>query len=493
MKSILSLRNQKLLKPFSVNRLSQFHSFTKNSFPNTVYNSATNSNSSTLTQSSVDTQLDVETKINTFSKYIINTYSRPDIIISKGEGCFLSDSSGGKYLDFTSGIAVLALGHSDPGVAKVISEQAKKITHISNLFYSEESGDLAKLLVENTIQAYPQGNVGLYASENGKPSPRVFFTNSGTEANEGALKFARKYGKIIAKEGKLRLSKADMLVSDPNLKSNIHCFTGGFHGRSMGALSVTPNPKYQNPYTPLIPGVTCSLYNNINELNTFVDERTCGVIVEPIQGEGGVNIGNIEFLKALRKRCTEVGAVLIYDEIQCGLARTGKIWAHHHYPPECSPDIITCAKPLGNGFPIGAIIASEQVSQKISVGDHGTTFGGNPLGCAIGKHVFSRISQPEFLDSVTDKGVYLKETLQKLAEPYLGNQIVEVRGKGMIYGIQFANAPSNIVELARNNGLLLVEAGKNTIRIIPPLVITKKEIDLGIDILKDVLKTVFQK
>ncbi|PWA02976.1 hypothetical protein BB558_000883 [Smittium angustum] len=450
MKSILSLRNQKLLKPFSVNRLSQFHSFTKNSFPNTVYNSATNSNSSTLAQSSVDTQLDVETKINTFSKYIINTYSRPDIIISKGEGCFLSDSS-------------------------------------------EESGDLAKLLVENTIQAYPQGNVGLYASENGKPSPRVFFTNSGTEANEGALKFARKYGKIIAKEGKLRLSKADMLVSDPNLKSNIHCFTGGFHGRSMGALSVTPNPKYQNPYTPLIPGVTCSLYNNINELNTFVDERTCGVIVEPIQGEGGVNIGNIEFLKALRKRCTEVGAVLIYDEIQCGLARTGKIWAHHHYPPECSPDIITCAKPLGNGFPIGAIIASEQVSQKISVGDHGTTFGGNPLGCAIGKHVFSRISQPEFLDSVTDKGVYLKETLQKLAEPYLGNQIVEVRGKGMIYGIQFANAPSNIVELARNNGLLLVEAGKNTIRIIPPLVITKKEIDLGIDILKDVLKTVFQK
>ncbi|PVU94421.1 hypothetical protein BB561_002557 [Smittium simulii] len=461
------------------------------------YNSKTNSclNYTTSSESKQEsaTLESVSSEIQGYSNYMLNTYKKPNFFLEKGEGCYLFDSSGKKHLDFTAGIAVVALGHSNPQISEIISTQSKKLVHVSNLFYTREACQLAKSLVEATLKYYPQGKVGIYEPTytNSAPTPKVFFTNSGTEANEGAIKFARKYGKIIANAGKVRVSQNNILKTEPNLKYHMHSFIDGFHGRSTGSLALTPNPKYQDPYTPLIPGVTFSRFNETKELNTFINELTCGVIVEPVQGEGGINTASIDFLKAVRRRCDEVGAVLIYDEIQCGLARTGNFWAHHAYPPECSPDIVTFAKPLGNGFPIGAILVSDKIAQTVNVGDHGTTFGGNPLGCAVGNYVVSQLSQQEFLSTVKENGNYLKQKLNNLASPYMGNQIKDVRGTGLIQGIEFKSSPSHIVKRAQELCLLLVEASKNTIRFVPPLIVTKAQIDDAVRILDQIFKETF--
>ncbi|KAJ2798550.1 acetylornithine aminotransferase, partial [Coemansia helicoidea] len=324
---------------------------------------------------------------------IVDTYVRPPIVLSHGKGSYVYDTAGREYLDFTAGIAVTALGHSHPDVAAAISDQATKLVHCSNLYHNEWAPQLARRLVEATAAAYPQGTQGIYAGP-----ARVFFSNSGTEANEGALKFARKHGKHVAAAGVLGRGASEALRVDPNLKHGIVSFTGGFHGRSMGALSVTATPKYQAPFTPLIPGVQTAKFNRTEEVGAFVDERTCAVIVEPIQGEGGVHVAQPEFLRALRRRCDQVGALLIYDEIQCGLGRSGSLWAHQRYPDDCSPDIVTMAKPLANGVPIGAVLVSDKVAGLIKPGDHGTTFGGNPLACRAGCVVLEHITQPEFLE-----------------------------------------------------------------------------------------------
>ncbi|OLY80055.1 Acetylornithine aminotransferase, mitochondrial [Smittium mucronatum] len=436
----------------------------------------------------------VQDQIDDYSKYILNTYSRPSTFIEQGKGCYVYDSNGKEYLDATGGIAVLALGHSNEGVARVISEQSRKLCHTSNLYFTKEVGELAKDIVEKTLLHYPQGTKGIY-DKSPDSAPQVFFTNSGTESTEAAIKFARKYGKQLAESGKLAVGKSDpMLASDPNLKYHLHCFTGGFHGRSTGALALTANPKYQTPFTPLLPGVTTSKFNETREIDSFINERTCGVILEPIQGEGGITEATYEFLKAVRKRCDQVGAVLIYDEIQCGLGRTGKLWAHSNYPPDCSPDIVTMAKPLANGFPMGATMVSKQVAQCIGAGDHGTTFGGNPLGCAIGKFVFDQISDPQFLKNVSDNGAYFKNQLEKVVEPYTANgsasPVIEVRGRGLILGVEFKENPSSIVKEAMDNGLLLVSAGRNTVRFLPPLIITKDEIDICINLFSKTLAKV---
>ncbi|OMJ18490.1 Acetylornithine aminotransferase, mitochondrial [Smittium culicis] len=434
----------------------------------------------------------VSDQVAEYSKYMMNTYTRPPMLVDHGKGCYVYDTNGNKYLDMTAGIAVLALGHGHEGVSKVLYEQSKNLNHVSNLFFTKEVCELAKDVIEKTMSSYKEGNAGIYENRNAS-FPKIFFTNSGTEATEGALKFARKYGKHIASSGTMKVGNSDpTLASDPNLKYHFHCFTGSFHGRSTGALAVTSNPKYQTPFTPLIPGVTVSKFNETRELSSFINERTCGVIVEPIQGEGGITEATEEFLKAVRKRCDQVGAVLIYDEIQCGLGRTGKLWGHNNYSPECSPDIITLAKPLANGFPIGAIIVSDKVSQVIKVGDHGSTFGGNPLGCAVGKYVFAQISDNAFLSQVQEKGEYFKQELQKAIEPYMAKgssngAIVEVRGKGLMLGVEFKEAPSSIVDQALTNGLLLVAAGRNTIRFLPPLIIEKNEIDTCIQLFKKTL------
>ncbi|KAJ2612424.1 acetylornithine aminotransferase [Coemansia sp. RSA 1365] len=425
-------------------------------------------------------------------KYILNTYVRPPIVLSHGKGSYVYDTDGKEYLDFTAGIAVTALGHSHPEVAAAVADQATKLVHCSNLYHNQWAPKLAGEIVEATLAAYPQGTQGIYAKDadgaNNAGLARVFFSNSGTEANEGALKFARKYGKHVAETGVLGKGTSEALRGDPNLKSNIVSFTGGFHGRSMGALSVTANPKYQKPFTPLIPGVQTARYNSTEEIGAFVDERTCAVIVEPMQGEGGIHTANVDFLRALRRRCDQVDALLIYDEIQCGLGRSGALWAHQLFPEDCSPDLLTMAKPLANGIPIGAILASSKVAALIKVGDHGTTFGGNPLACRVGSLVLGHIKDAEFLEHVRTAGEVLEQELTQGLSQYLGNAVVELRGTGLLRGIQLSSDPTKVIDLARQRGLLLVGSAGNTVRLVPPLNTSIKDIKRGASILIDCVK-----
>lgn len=296
----------------------------------------------------------------------------------------------------------------------------------------------------------------------------VFVCNSGSEANEAAIKFARKAGKITDPSGE---------------KVEIVSFQNGFHGRTMGSLSATPNPKYQKPFAPMVPGFKVGNYNDVSGINDLVTEKTCGVIVEPIQGEGGVTPATEEFLVALAKRCREVGAVLIYDEIQCGLGRTGTFWAHGALPKEAHPDILTTAKALGNGFPIGAVLVTQDVADKMKVGDHGTTFGGNPLACRLAHYIVGRLSDKQLQASVTAKSEVFRQRFTKLQEKY-PELVKEVRGRGLILGLQLSEDPTPIIKAARERGLLIITAGTNTLRFVPSLTVTDEEITQGLDILE---------
>lgn len=302
----------------------------------------------------------------------------------------------------------------------------------------------------------------------------VFVCNSGSEANEAAIKFARKSGKVLDPSGD---------------KHEFVSFNNSFHGRTMGALSATPNPKYQKPFSPMVPGFNYGTYNDIEGIKNLVTEKTCGVIVEPIQGEGGVMVATEEFLVALAARCKEVGAVLIYDEIQCGLSRTGEFWAHASLPKSAHPDIITTAKALGNGFPIGATIVNNSVGEKIVVGDHGTTFGGNPLACRLAHYIVSRLSDPELQKSVVAKGEIFRKSFAGLQKKY-PEVITEVRGKGLILGLQLNQDPAPIITAARERGLLVITAGTNTLRFVPPLTITEAEIEEGLAVLDEAISSV---
>ena len=298
----------------------------------------------------------------------------------------------------------------------------------------------------------------------------VFFCNSGTEANEGALKFARKVTR------QLNPDKADFVS-----------FYGGFHGRSMGALSVTANPKYQEPFRPLIPGVQHLKLNNLPALSKAVTERTSAVIVEPIQGEGGINMPTRDFLLELRDLCTKKDVLLIFDEIQCGMGRTGKLWAHEH--AGVTPDILTVAKALGNGFPIGAILVNERVAEALKYGDHGSTFAGQPLACALGLTVLGKINKPGFLEHVTSIGDYFRKGIERLGHPL----VREVRGRGLILGVDIDLAKAGVKDLSpltlsfAKKGVVLLTAGESVLRIVPPLIITKKEIDEALEVFKVVL------
>jgi acetylornithine aminotransferase len=337
--------------------------------------------------------------------------------------------------------------------------------HTSNLYHNPLTGLLSKQLIQLTHAT------GGFAS-----ASRTFICNSGSEANEAAIKFARKVGKSVASPD---VSKIEFVS-----------FHNSFHGRTMGSLSATPNPKYQAPFSPMVPGFKYGTFNDVDAVKDLVTEKTCGVIVEPIQGEGGVNVATPEFLLALRKRCTEVGAVLIFDEIQCGLGRTGTFWAHAGYPKECHSDIVTTAKALGNGFPIGATIVNDFVCDHIKTGDHGTTFGGNPLGCRVASYILNRLSSPEILDSIPAKSAAFKKHFDALRERF-PNKIKEVRGQGLILGLQLDADPTPIVTAARERGLLIITCGTNTLRFVPPLVITEAEIDEGMTILADAMESVW--
>ena len=300
---------------------------------------------------------------------------------------------------------------------------------------------------------------------------KVFVCNSGSEANEAALKFARKVGRIRQPDGS---------------KHEIVSFNDSFHGRTMGSLSATPNPKYQRPFAPMLPGFKYGTFNDEASLSELITEQTCGVIIEPIQGEGGVNVATPSFLQTLRDRCNAVGAVLIYDEIQCGLSRTGQLWAHANLPPSAHPDILTTAKALGNGFPIGATMVTEEVANCVVTGDHGTTFGGNPLACRLAHYIVSRLSEPSLQKEVLEKERIFRQGFDRLRKRF-PEAVKEVRGRGLILGLQLTQDPTPIVTAARERGLLIITCGTNTLRFVPPLVISEEEIREGLRILEQAM------
>ena len=384
-----------------------------------------------------------EEVIQAEANYVVQTYVRPPLVFERGAGMYLFDSDGRRYLDFAAGIAVTALGHSDPEWAQAVADQAGKLVHVSNLYHTAPQAALAERLVTHSF------------------ADRVFFCNSGAEANEAAIKFARKYAQA---EG-------------AGAKTQIVAFSGGFHGRTVGALSVTHKAQYREPCAPLMPGVTCAPFNDVDAAAAAISDATCAVIVEPVQGEGGVRPATAEFLQALRALCDRHGALLIFDEVQCGLGRTGQLWAHQAYG--VIPDIMTLAKPLAGGLPIGATLVTQAVAAALQPGDHGSTFAAGPLVCRAAQVVFDRVNRPEFLAQVRANGAYLRHRLETLES----EAIVEVRGAGLLLGVELATAVAPIITAARAQGLILINAGTNVLRIAPPLIVGRAEIDAAVDIL----------
>ncbi len=397
------------------------------------------------------------------SEYVLQTYVRPSIVFTHGDGLNLYDSEGKQYLDFSSGIAVTALGHSDPEWAQAIAKQATKLTHISNLYHSEPQVQLAKNLVQNSF------------------ADKVYFCNSGAEANEAALKFAKKIANLVTASHKSPISNLSISQSPQPPIPKILAFTGGFHGRTVGALSVTHKEKYRAPFAPLMPGVAFATYNDLDSAKAAIDAQTCAVIVEPVQGEGGVNPATAEFLQGLRSLCDEHNALLIFDEVQCGLGRTGKLWGYETYG--VTPDMMTLAKPLAGGLPIGATLVTQAVADVIKPGDHGSTFAAGPLVCTAANVVFKRVNDPQFLEQVTFHGKYLQHRLRTLES----DQIVDVRGAGLLVAAELNTAVSPIINQARDKGLLLIPAGENVLRFAPALTVSKDEIDTAVSILEQCL------
>lgn len=373
---------------------------------------------------------------------MIQSYKRPPFVIERGEGAYVWDSEGNQYLDMVAGIAVNALGYGDKGMAETIHKHADGLYHTSNLYLTRPHVELAKKMVDSCF------------------ADRLFFTNSGTEAVEGALKFARK----VAYEQRHDTEKHEIVA-----------FSHAFHGRSMGALATTYNAKYRKPYQPLIGGVQFADYNDLESALAYITEKTAAVILEPVQGEGGIMPAKTQFLAGLRRKCDEVGALLIFDEVQCGMGRTGLLWAHQW--TEITPDIMVTSKPLGGGLPIGAILVTEKVASAIGVGDHGSTFAGGPFITAVAGYVFDRISNPAFLDHVKEVGGYMGEQLSDFAASH--PIVKEVRGRGLMWGIELDEKlpTGDLIQAALGEGLLLVGAGRNTIRIVPPLIIEHQQVD----------------
>lgn len=385
-------------------------------------------------------------------QYVLQTYKRPDLVWERGEGSWLYDAAGRQYLDAGAGIAVTALGHHHEAVIEAIRQGTEGLIHTSNLYHTAPQALLARDLCESSF------------------ADRVFFCNSGAEANEGAIKFARKYARAKGHTDKIGLV----------------AFTGSFHGRTMGALAVTATAKYRAPFEPLIGGVTFAEFNNLDSAREAITAQTCAVIIEPVQGEGGVTPAQPEFLAGLRARCDEVGALLIFDEVQCGFGRTGKLWAYENYG--VTPDIMTLAKPLAGGLPMGAVLLTQAVADTLEVGDHGSTFAAGPLVSTVARAVFSQINQPAFLAEVASKGEYLAQKLQALvAESPL---LVELRGKGLMWGLVSEIPAAEIVAEARNHGLIILVAGEKVVRLLPPLTISLVELDLLTERLRETLAAV---
>lgn len=378
-------------------------------------------------------------------KVLLHTYNRFKVVLDKGDGVNLYDIDGKEYLDFAAGIAVFALGYNDKKYNDALKAQIDKLIHTSNLFYNVPAIEAAKKIVKAT---------GL---------DRVFFTNSGTEAIEGAIKLARKYA----------------YLKDNKTDHEIIAMEHSFHGRSLGALSVTGNEHYQEPFKPLIGGIKFAKFNDIESVKALVNEKTCAIIFEPVQGEGGIYPATEEFMKEVRRLCDEKDIVMICDEIQCGMGRTGKMFAYEHYGVK--PDIVTSAKALGCGVPVGAFIAKEEVAKAMVPGDHGTTYGGNPLATAAVNVVFDLFEEYKILDNVNEVSKYLEEKLDELVSKH--ENIVARRGKGLMQGLVLTTPVGEVVKKCISNGLFVISAGSNVLRMVPPLIIKKEDVDKMIDIL----------
>ena len=385
---------------------------------------------------------------------LIHTYNRYQIVLDKGDGVRLYDTDGKEYLDFGSGIAVFALGYNNKEYNDALKAQIDKLIHTSNYFYNEPAAKAAKALT----------------SASGMD--RVFFTNSGTEAVEGAIKLAKKYA----------------YLKDGSTDHEIIAMEHSFHGRSMGALAVTGNKHYQEAFGPMIPGIRFAQFNNLASVKELVNDKTCAIIFETIQGEGGVYPAKKEFIEGVRKLCDEKGILLILDEIQCGMGRSGSMFAYQQYGVK--PDIVTSAKALGCGVPIGAFMATEQVAKALVPGDHGTTYGGNPLACAAAVEVFRLFDKLNVTDNVKNVGKYLETQLKSLVEKY--DTVKAQRGMGLIQGIELTVNPKDVIAKCLDNGLILFSAGTNVIRFVPPLVITRDDVDQMMVRLKKALDEVSQ-
>ncbi|MCY3661054.1 MAG: acetylornithine/succinylornithine family transaminase [Caldilineaceae bacterium] len=385
-------------------------------------------------------------------QYVLGVYGRPPMVFASGEGATLTDADGKSYLDCVSGIAVNALGYGDPDMKAAIMEVVESgVYHVSNLYHTAPHARLAQKLCEHSF------------------ADKVHYCLTGADANEGAFKFARRYA----------------YDKDYEEKYCILAFSDAFHGRLFGSLAATPRSKYQDPFKPLMPGVRFALYNDLDSARELVDERVCAIIVEPIQGEGGVNVATPEFLKGLRELADEYDAMLIFDEVQCGMGRTGSLWGYQSIVgDEVAPDIMTLAKSLAGGLPIGAICMNQKVADMIHPGDHASTFAGSPLTTNVACTVLDRIAQPEFLASVRTKGDHLRDLLAELNSPH----ITEIRGRGLITGVEMDIDVTPVVDQGYEQGLLTVSAGTNILRYVPPFIITEDELEQAVKITGNILQ-----
>lgn len=379
--------------------------------------------------------------IDRAEQVILHTYNRFQIVLEKGQGVRLYDVEGKEYVDFAAGIAVFALGYNNPKYTQALKDQLDKVIHTSNLYYNVPMMEAAEKLVKASGMS------------------KVFFTNSGTEAVEGAIKVARKYAYL--KDG----------CTDHEIIAMKH----SFHGRSLGALSVTGNSHYQEPFKPLIGGIKFAEFNNLESVKELITGKTCGIILETVQGEGGIYPAEAAFLEGVRKLCDENDILLILDEIQCGMGRTGSMFAWQDYGVK--PDVMTCAKALGCGVPVGAFVLNEKTANASLVpGDHGTTYGGNPFACAAVSKVFDLFEEEKIVEHVQQITPYLEKKLDELVEKY--DFITARRGKGLMQGLVLeGKTVGAVVTKAIENGLLVISAGSNVLRLVPPLVITEADVD----------------
>jgi acetylornithine aminotransferase len=397
-----------------------------------------------------------------FNQTVMSTYSRFPIALERGLGCRVWDTQGREYLDFVAGIATCTLGYAHPAMVEAVTRQIQKLHHVSNLYYIPEQGDLAKWIVQHSCAS------------------KVFFCNSGAEANEAAIKLARKYAHTVLK------------IENPIILSA----NASFHGRTLATITATGQPKYQKHFDPLVPGFHYVPYNDVRALEVAISEldegnyRVAAILLEPLQGEGGVRPGDAAYFQKVRQICDETGILLIFDEVQVGMGRTGKLWGYENIGVE--PDIFTSAKGLGGGIPIGAMM-SKSFCDVFQPAEHASTFGGNPFACAVALAVCQTLEKENLLQNVQARGEQLRSGLQAIAQKY-PQQIIEVRGWGLINGMELAAdiqiTAADIVKVAMDNGLLLVPAGSKVVRFVPPLIVTEQEVDTALQAVEKAIATI---